>query len=135
MPTPSIPANLPSNRKFGWFFAVIFGGLAAWAGWRASTAGAVVFGALSAGFILAVLFAPRVLQPLNRLWYELGILMGRIGNPIILGFLFFFLLTPIAIVRRLLGSDELKLRRKPVETYWIDRSPPGPQPDSFRRQF
>jgi hypothetical protein len=76
-----------------------------------------------------------MLTPLNWLWYELGMLLGKIVNPIVLGFIFFVLITPVSIVTRLFGRDELRIKKRHVESYWIDRSPPGPPLDSFKNQY
>jgi hypothetical protein len=65
----------------------------------------------------------------------LGILLGRIFSPFVLGVIFFVLLTPISILTRLFGRDELKLKKRSLESYWVDRSPPGPPLDSFKNQY
>jgi hypothetical protein len=78
---------------------------------------------------------PIVLRPFNKAWYKLGLLMGRVVSPIVLGILFFILISPIAIVMRLAGRDALKLRKQNVQSHWIDRAPPGPSSDSFKEQF
>jgi hypothetical protein len=49
--------------------------------------------------------------------------------------LYFALLTPVAVVGRLLGRDVLRMRHRSVDSYWIDRDPPGPAPGSFRNQY
>ena len=133
---PTQEHNLPSNRSFGWLFAAIFGALAAYLFWRGSQS-AWVFGSLatSAAFALATLIAPHTLSPLNRLWFNLGLLLGRIVSPIVLGIIFFLLITPVSLVGRALGRDELKLKKRDTSSYWVDRSPPGPPSDSFRNQY
>ena len=52
-----------------------------------------------------------------------------------LGILFFIVISPVAIVTRLFGRDVLLLRKRDVNSYWIERNPPGPQPESFKEQF
>ena len=79
--------------------------------------------------------APGILLPLNKAWYRLGLLMGKVVSPIVLGILFFIVITPVAIVTRLFGRDVLLLRKRDVNSYWIERNPPGPQPESFKEQF
>jgi hypothetical protein len=76
-----------------------------------------------------------LLRPLNKAWYQLGLFLGRFVSPIVLGILFFIVITPVAIVMRLSGRDALKLRRQDVSSHWIDRKPPGPEPESFKEQF
>jgi hypothetical protein len=133
------PPVRPSERKFGYTFAVLCSLLAAWLGWRGSTA-PVVAGLVcaAAGFALAAARAPRLLAPLNAAWFGLGLLLGRLVSPLVLGAMFFLLITPIAWAMRVAGRDALRLRRDraaPVDSYWIARDPPGPEPGSFRNPF
>ena len=94
-----------------------------------------------AALVVAVLFAgvtllaPQALTRLNRLWYDLGMLLGKITSPVVLGVIFFVLITPVALALRLFGRDYLKMRKRSVESYWVDRSPPGPPSDSFKNQY
>lgn len=129
------PLKTSSDRVFGLVFAVFFlivcmypllkGGSMRW--WAAG---------LSAAFLIAAMTVPRALAPLNRLWMRFGLVMHRIVNPILLGIMFFLVVTPIGLIMRALGKDPLRLRQDTgVETYWIPREPPGPPPDSLERQF
>ena len=127
--------QLPTNRTFGWFFAAVFALFAAhayWKAWGEAAAAALVFGTF---FAAVTLVAPKLLGPLNRLWYGLGLLLGNIVSPIVLGVIFFVLITPISVITRLFGRDELKMKKRQVESYWVDRSPPGPSPHSFKNQY
>ncbi|MBX3228100.1 MAG: hypothetical protein KIT84_27255 [Labilithrix sp.] len=91
---------------------------------------------IAAVFLLVTLVAPRVLAPLNLLWFKLGLLIGKVTSPIFLGVFFYFVLTPLALFLRVLGKDFLRLHRDGgAASYWIPRSPPGPEPASLRRQF
>ena len=124
-----------SDRSFGIVFTLVFLAVGTWTvsggqseGWLC-LASAVLF------FIVAMA-RPSVLGPLNRAWMKLGLLLSRVANPLILGVVFFLVLTPIAVIRRLLGKDSLHLGSKPgLESYWIDRTPPGPKPGSMTKQF
>jgi hypothetical protein len=91
--------------------------------------------ALSLFFLLAGFLAPMLLRPLNKLWFQLGLLMGRVISPIVLGAIFFILLSPIAILMRVFGRDELKIKKRDVSSYWVERQPHGPSPESFKEQF
>ena len=75
------------------------------------------------------------LSPLNKLWMRLGLLLGMIMSPIVMGIIFFGLFTPISLVMRLLGRDELKLKPKPCQSSWrlVEHSRPDLQ--SFKNQF
>ena len=126
---------LPSNRKFGLFFTSVFAILASWFYWRYDSALTPLFFAISGCFALTTTFAPNLLQPLNHIWFFLGKLLGKIVHPVVLALLFFILITPISLVSRLFGRDELKLKKRFVQSYWIERVPIGPAPESFKNQY
>ena len=91
---------------------------------------------LAAAFLLVALVYPRLLGPLNRLWLKFGLLLYKVMNPLILGLLFFVTIMPIGLVMRAFGKDFLRLRLdRTAKSYWIDRTPPGPPPQSMRNQF
>ena len=70
------------------------------------------------------------------LWFRFGLLLNRITSPLLMGLLFYGLITPYAYILRWLGKDLLRLRLDPsAESYWIERKPPGPTPESIKRQF
>ena len=127
--------GLPTNRKFGWFFAALFALLAAYGYWKVWGEVATATLILSVFFAVSALVAPQLLTPLNRLWYGLGLLLGKIVSPIVLGIIFFALITPTSLITRLFGRDELKIKKRSVDSYWVDRSPPGPSSDSFKNQY
>ena len=127
---------LPSNRSFGLLFTIVFLLVAGYSWFEQLTRAWVYFWlALSGLFLLLTFMAPGILLPLNKAWYRLGLLMGKVVSPIVLGILFFIVITPVAIVTRLFGRDVLLLRKRDVNSYWIERNPPGPQPESFKEQF
>lgn len=124
-----------SDRSFGIVFAVVFavigllpllfgGGIRLWSL------------AVGGAFLLAALAFPSVLAPLNRIWLRFGLLLHKIVSPLILGIMFFLVITPMGVVMRALGKDLLRLRfDKAAPSYWIDRIPPGPPPESLKDQF
>lgn len=127
--------ELPSNRKFGVFFVIVFGGLAAYFVFT-DRVGYGLFPAVLAALLLFItLFATDRLAPFNRAWFSLGLLLSRIVSPVVLGFLFFGLFSPVALVTRLFGRDELSLRPKMATTYWRSRKPADGVNESFRNQF
>jgi hypothetical protein len=94
--------------------------------------------AIAAAGVLALiaLLRPVVLATPNRLWTQLGVLLGKVASPIALGILFYAVLTPVALVVRVTGQDPLRLKLdRDAESYWIVRKPPGPPPDSMGNQF
>jgi Saxitoxin biosynthesis operon protein SxtJ len=124
-----------SNRSFGFTFAIVFTIVALWPVVRGrSVRGWALIAA--AAFLLAALALPRVLAPLSQLWLKFGLFLHACISPIIMGLVFYTTVTPIGLVRRLLGQDPLRLRfDSGAVTYWIERHPPGPAPDTMPRQF
>ena len=133
LPTPS----LPTERRFGALFTLVFAALGLYGHFYKGWGSGVVVGLFVASLVVALvtLLAPRLLAPFNKAWFQLGQLMGKVVSPIVLGVIFFLLLTPVGLITRLFGRDELRLKRKPVSSYWVDRSPPGPAGDTFKNQF
>lgn len=124
-----------SNRSFGFVMAAALT-LAALAPMLRGQPLRAWAAALAGVFFVTTLFAPRVLEPLNRLWFKLGLLLSRVTSPVFLALFYYVFLTPLALLMRATGKDVLRLRReKEAGTYWISRTPPGPEPSSLRRQF
>ena len=124
-----------SDRAFGLTFAMIFalGGLLPLLRGRPVRGWAVVVATV---VFLVALALPRGLAPLNRIWLRFGLLLHACTTPGILALVFFTCVTPIGLVRRWLGKDPLRLRLDhDAATYWIERQPPGPLPDTMLRQF
>jgi len=126
--------NLPSNRKFGVFFTFVFAVTAAYFYYTENITWAYAFITISLSFLIITLVKSDVLLPLNKLWMRLGLLLGMIVSPIVLGIIFFGLFTPIAILMRVSGRDELKLKFNKKSSYWIARSEPI-NSSSFKNQF
>ena len=92
--------------------------------------------AAAAMFAIAALAAPAVLHPLNVAWHRIGLVLHKISSPIIMGLLFFLVITPIGLLMRALGKDMLRLRVDlEAQSYWIRRDPPGPSGASMKEQF
>jgi hypothetical protein len=127
--------QLPSNQKFGWFFAAIFATGGAYAIWQSSVLWASGLFIVSIIFTVVVVAIPDQLAPLNKFWYQFGMLLGRIVSPVVLGILFFLLITPVGVFTRFIGRDALHMKKRVVPSYWVERNPVGPQPDSFKNQF
>ena len=129
------PKQGSSDRSFGWVMAVFFGLIGLWPLLSAQATRGWALG-LATAFALAALLAPQWLAPLNRAWMQLGLLLHKITNPIVLGVAFYLVIAPIGLLMRLTGHDPLRLKRDAAATsYWIARQPPGPPPSSFPRQF
>ena len=126
--------ELPSNRKFGFFFTIVFAVVAAFFYYSYNLTWAYVFSAAALVFMLATLTKSDVLLPLNKLWMRFGLLLGMIVSPIVLGVIFFGLFTPIAMLMRLSGRDELRLKFAQKVSHWISRGEPI-KSESFKHQF
>ena len=91
---------------------------------------------IALAFGACALAAPDWLAPLNRVWTRFGFLLHKIVSPIVLGVMFFGVVAPTGLLMRLVGKDPLRLRLdEQARTYWIERRPPGPSPESFKDQF
>ncbi len=124
-----------SDRSFGIVFAVVFliiglwpflfGGMVRW--WSL---------AIATVFVVLAAIRPGLVAPLNRLWTKLGLLLNSIVSPLVMGLLFYLVITPFALVIRAMGKDLLNLKQDQMAaSYWIEREPPGPAPDTIRNQF
>lgn len=119
-------------RSFGRVFAVVFLCVALW---PLIIGGAIRWGWLGLSITVALVaqFVPMWLVFPARWWLALGLLLHRLTNPVILGLLYFALFTPLGLLMR---GMRRKFRGDSGQTsYWVDRKPPGPTPESMRKQF
>ena len=124
-----------SDRVFGFVFCGAFTVLGLWPLIGARPIRTWALG-VAVVFLIVSLLRPAMLAPLNRLWLRLGLLLQRITNPIVLGLLFFGTVLPIGLLMRLTGKNPLQLGfDRDAQSYWIERRPPGPAPDTMPRQF
>jgi hypothetical protein len=128
--------NAKKNRNFSYLFSFIFLLFSGYLYLKNEPFFLIVFTLiLAVGLLFVGFLKPHFLSPLSKAWYLLGELLGRVVSPIVLGIIFFLLITPVAIIGKLLGRDELALKRKSTNSYWIDRQPESITSDSFRNQF
>jgi hypothetical protein len=126
--------KMGSDRSFGFVFAAFFAAVAAYRVFKGLHS-AWLFVALAVAFAAAALIAPRLMRPLNVLWFRLGLLLNRIVSPLVLAVAFFGVIVPLAWIARLCGKDGLHLRRTDAQSYWQHRNPPGPTGESMTKQF
>jgi Saxitoxin biosynthesis operon protein SxtJ len=125
----------PSDRRFGLTFFSVFALAAILLRWRGSDWWPVPLGFAFACLALALL-APNRLRHFNRLWLKFGLVLHAVINPLVMGLLFYLVITPFGVFARLRGKDFLHLRFEPgATTYWIERRPPGPEPKTMNNQF
>ena len=92
--------------------------------------------AVAAAFLIVALAKPSLLRPIHKAWLRLGGVLQKITNPLVMALLFYGVVTPTALIMRLFGQDPLRLRFDPqAKSYWIERRPPGPDPQTMRHQF
>ena len=127
--------KVSSDQSFGIVFSLVFLAMGVWVASEGQSKGWLFF--VIAGLFLVVAIArPCILGPLNRAWTKFGLLLGQVFNPLLLGVVFFLVVTPIAVVMRLWGKDFLHLKSKPgLKSYWIDRSSAGQKIGSMTKQF
>lgn len=123
-----------SNRSFGIVMTVFFGavGLLPLLKNTEPKYWAVVISGL---FLLATAVVPKLLTPLNKFWFKLGVVLHKVMSPLILGTMFYLILTPMALILRMLKWDALRIRKSTATSHWILRTPPGPAPESLNNQF
>lgn len=126
---------LPSDRKFGYFFSVVFLLVTIYSIYRGNNGMVVLFTLLTLSTFLATLLKPMVLHPFNRIWFKFGILLGKVISPIVLGILFFLLIVPVGIATRLFGRDELDLKKSNQNTCWKVRDETDQSLTAFKNQF
>ena len=126
--------ELPSNRKFGFFFTFVFALGACYFYYTNEVTLAYALIVTSIICFILSMFKPGILFPLNKLWMKFGLLLGLIVSPIVLGLIFFGIFTPTALLMRFCRRDELRLRFKNKKSYWIARNQ-SIDPVSFKRQF
>ena len=124
---------MPSEKKFGWSFALIF--IISFIYFLLTNS--ILFASLCLSiaiiFALTTIFIHSALEPLNKAWFSMGLFLSKYMSPIVLSVIFFIIIVPVAIVTRLLGRDALFLRRRQVSSYWINKDPIDPK--SFKNQF
>jgi len=127
--------HVGSIRSFGLLFSSAFAVLAGLSWWRGGAAAFPLLG-VSIAFGLIALLSPQWLAPLNKLWIRLALLMNKIVSPVVLGILYYGVMTPFGLAMRAFGRDPMRRRFEPTTaSYWIRREPPGPPPESLREQF
>lgn len=91
---------------------------------------------LASVFLILALVAPKLLEPLNRLWTRFGMLLHKIVSPVALSVLYYGVVMPTGLLMQLVGKNPLRLRLdKSANSYWIERRPPSPAPDSLKFPF
>ena len=123
--------KISSNKSFGVVFFIVFlivsiyplinnGELRIW-----SLITAIIF-------LILGLINSKVLTPFNKLWFKFGLLLGKVISPLIMGIIFFLVVTPTALIMRIIGKDLLNLKFNNKKSYWIEKT--GPK-SKMKNQF
>lgn len=130
-------AEMGSEKSFGIVFAVVFSLIALLPLLHGEGFGDLhwwSFGVAAAFGALAFLM-PEVLKPLNILWFKFGLLLHKIVSPVIMFGVYLLAIVPTGLIMKALGKDLLNVKKSDKDTYWITRDPPGPDKESYERQF
>ena len=131
----SVKITKRGNQEFGWIMVTALAVIFLWKGLRLKQwhPTAII---LAAAFLFLTVFKPGLLTKPHRLWLALGDLISRVIQPLLLGLVFFLLLTPIGWLRRRLGYEKINVKPIKASTFWIAIESPSPiKEDDFRRQF
>ena len=123
--------KISSNRSFGFVFFAVFLLIALY---PLINNGEVRLWSLitSIVFLTLGLLNSKFLNPLNKLWFKFGIILGKIISPLIMGIIFFLVVTPTGLIMRLLRKDILSLKYNQNKSYWIEKN--GPK-SKMKNQF
>jgi predicted membrane metal-binding protein len=112
--------KIGSNRSFGIVFSIVFLIIALYP--LINDDNIRIWSILlSLIFFILGLLNSKILSPLNRIWFKFGIILGGIVSPIIMGLVFFLVVTPISLILRLFKKDTLNLKKNDSMTYWIKK--------------
>ena len=121
-----------SNKSFGLLFFVVFLILGLWPLKNGESLN-FYFITASVVFLILGLLNSKLLTPFNKIWFKFGIFLGGIIAPITMGVVFFFVVTPVGFIMRILGKDLLNIKyNSKKDSYWIKRDKPI---DTMKRQF
>ena len=123
--------KISSNRNFGIVFFIVFLIIALYP---------LIFNEnirlwsliISLVFLILGLINSKILTPLNKAWMKFGLILGKIVSPLVMGIIFFFVVTPTGIIMRLLGKDLLNLKKNNKSTYWLKKNN---QNNNMKNQF
>ena len=123
--------RMSSNRNFGLTFFIVFLCLGLW---PLTNGESIIIWSIiiSLIFLFLGLTNSKLLTPPNILWFKFGIFLGKIISPLIMGIIFFLVVTPIGFIMRLTGKDLLNLKYQDSKSYWIEKT--GPK-SKMKNQF
>ena len=123
--------NTVTNRNFGLTFFIVFLIVSIWPLLYNEQ---IRIWSIIVGFIFLILglINSKILTPLNKIWFKFGIILGKLVSPVVMGIVFFFVVTPISIIMKIFGKDLLNLKYNNQKSYWLEKS--GPK-SKMKNQF
>ena len=113
--------KIGSNRSFGVVFFIIFLLISTYP--LINNEKIIIWSLVtSLIFLFLGIINSNILSPLNKLWFTFGIFLGKIISPIIMGIIFFLVVTPIGLIMRIIGKDVLNLKYNSHKSYWIKKT-------------
>jgi len=112
--------NIGSNRSFGIVFFIVFLIISLWPLLNSNEIRIWAF-IISLVFLVLGLLNSKILTPLNKIWFKFGIFLGNIISPIVMGLIYFVVVTPIALLLKVFGKDVLSLKKTKSNTYWKNK--------------
>ncbi len=112
--------KLPTNRNFGIVFSIVFLIISLWP-LLSQNEIRIWSLIISVIFFILGIFNSKLLLPLNKIWFKFGMFLGNFIAPIVMGIVFFLVVTPTALIMRLLGKDLLNLKKNNKNSYWIEK--------------
>ena len=113
--------KIGSNKSFGIVFSIVFLVIAFWPMLNGNEINYWSL-AISIVFLILGLINSKILTPLNKIWFKFGILLGNVVGPIVMGIVFFLVVTPTSIIMKILGKDLLHLKKNNNNSYWIEKN-------------
>jgi hypothetical protein len=112
--------KISSNKNFGIVFFTVFFIIAIWPLLNGND---IRYWSLiiSIVFLILGILNSKILTPLNKIWFKIGILLGNVISPIIMSIIFFLVVTPTSFIMKILGKDLLNLKKNTKNSYWITK--------------
>ena len=122
--------KISSNRSFGIVFFVVFFVFAIWP--LLNNQDIRIWSLIiSLVFLILGILNSNLLKPLNIIWFKFGIFLGSIVSPLVMGLVFFIVVTPTGFIMRFFGKDLLKLKKNKNNTYWVEKNYKSNMKDQF----
>ena len=122
--------KMSSNRSFGLVFFAIFLIISIWP--LLDDKDIRIWSLIvSLIFLILGILNSNLLKPFNKIWFKFGIFLGKIVSPIIMGLVYFLVVTPTGFIMRFLGKDLLKLKKNKNNTYWLAKNYKSSMKDQF----